>query len=148
MASEKIISVVSSELTISKGGKQYLSVVDQDKVRFSCWDEKFWNSLGKNASAKIEFEQKGIFKNIVAVEPMKEAIGKIPPQPEEEPAPQAIGMCWKEIGQLILADKLGFLFGTENAKEITRQYRGYLLSTLELPFDGAKLPQWDKPKES
>lgn len=53
-------------------------------------------------------------------------------------------LCWQEIGELIRTEKITTIFGRENAMEITKQYRTYLLGTLKLTFDGAKLPQWKK----
>lgn len=66
--------------------------------------------------------------------------------PEPKASPQAVGMCWKEIGELIREDQVGKIFGKENAIEVVKAYRGYLLSTLKIAYDGKKLPQW-KPKE-
>jgi hypothetical protein len=99
MASKKIISVVSSELKTSKQGKQYLDVIDQDGVRYSCWEQGLWELLGKDAVAAIEFEQKGIFKNIVSAErgelpspkdpiPMAEPVTTTESTPYHQPAPE------------------------------------------------------------
>lgn len=82
---EKIISVVTSEMQTSKTGKPYLQVVDQDNVKFSCWDEALWNTLGKNAGAKIGFEVKGIFKNIIQAETVELPIN---PEPEDTKEPK------------------------------------------------------------
>lgn len=59
-----------------------------------------------------------------------------------------IGRCWNAIDTLYVNDKLQVLFGKENAIAILKYYRGVLQSTLKLPVDGAKLPQWDKTKEA
>lgn len=85
---EKVITIVSSEVRAAKTpGKTYLEVIDHDNVKFSCWDESLWNDLGKNASAKIEFEIKGIFKNIVAVVPMAKALAD---QAKEDNPPEPV----------------------------------------------------------
>lgn len=108
MASEKVISIISSELKTSKTGKQYLEVIDHDNVKYSCWDEALWNSLGKDVGARIEFEQKGIFKNILVAETMATALAKQkkaenPPLP---PDPQEKGMWLKELGEDIRSGQL------------------------------------------
>jgi len=82
------------------------------------------------------------------------------PPPEEKPKPtayaklnpelpktisgQEIGRCWNAIDTLFIGGKLPTLFGKENAEAILKYYRGILTSTLKLPVDGKKLPQWDK----
>ncbi len=80
----------------------------------------------------------------------------VPPQvpfPKKKADPQAIGMAWKEIGELyrIRANDgepmLFKLLGEENAKQILRQYRQFLWFTLELEIDGAQLPFPSGPKE-
>ena len=104
---EKVITIKSSQHKTSKTGKPYLEVIDQDANKFSCWDEGLWNSLGQNASGKIQYQQKGIFKNIIGIEVMEQAIaGKaIEAQPKNH-EPQEIGMWWKECGEMIRAGKI------------------------------------------
>ena len=67
--------------------------------------------------------------------------------PTSRPAPQEIGMWWKEVGELYRTNKLMELFGKKNAIDVIKVYRGQLLSTLEIPFDGSELPQFLKKPE-
>jgi hypothetical protein len=68
-------------------------------------------------------------------------------EPVYKPSGQEIGRCWNAIDSLYIADKLHILFGKENAEAILKYYRGVLMSTLKLPVDGAKLPQWKNKAE-
>jgi len=101
---EKVLSIKESTQEMSKTDKPYLKIIDQDGTKFSCWDESLWNSLGKNLSVKVGFEQKGIFKNIVAVEAMEKALAErtIKEQPKVYEG-QEIGLWWKETGEMIRA---------------------------------------------
>ena len=101
---EKVITIKSSQHKTSKTGKPYLEVIDQDNIKFSCWDEGLWNSLGQNASGKINYQQNGVFKNIVAVESMEQAVAhKVMEVQPKNHEPQEIGMWWKECGEMIRA---------------------------------------------
>ena len=78
--------------------------------------------------------------------------------PKTPPAPQAVGMTTKEIGDMIrkgaeaggVTAILSTIFGKETALELVRWYRSQILGTTRILFDGAKLPQFkveDKAKE-
>ena len=70
----------------------------------------------------------------------------VAPPPVREPSGQEVGLWWKEIGKMIRSHTLSEIFGVANSIEITKAYRTQALGILKLPFDGAKLPQFDKPK--
>jgi len=75
---------------------------------------------------------------------------QVKPQSREtasEPAPQAVGMCTKEMGDMIRAKYLKPLFGDEAYLELIKWYRGQILSITRIPYDGTKLPKFDAKKE-
>ena len=75
---------------------------------------------------------------------------QVKPQSREtasEPAPQAVGMCTKEMGDMIRAKYLKPLFGDEAYLELIKWYRGQILSITRIPYDGTKLPKFDTKKE-
>ncbi len=67
----------------------------------------------------------------------------LPPQPGEElppPAPQAVGMMTKEIGDMMRAEMLGKIFGAKIAVELTKWYRSQALGITRIPYEGKDLP--------
>lgn len=56
------------------------------------------------------------------------------------PAPQAVGMMTKEIGDMIRAEMLGKIFGAKIAVELTKWYRSQTLGITRIPYDGKDLP--------
>lgn len=80
-------------------------------------------------------------KEVAGLEPVKPE--PVPPQPGEElpaPAPQAVGMLTKEIGDMIRAEMLGKIFGPKIAVELTKWYRSQALGITRIPYDGKDLP--------
>lgn len=71
----------------------------------------------------------------------------VPHQPGEEslptPAPQAVGMMTKEIGDNIRANVLYKIFGKKIGVELIKWYRGQTLGITRIPFDGKDLPKLD-----
>jgi len=67
----KNITIVESELKSGAKG-EYLLIVDHEGVRFACFNQHkgLWDCLGKNMTASIGFEVKGIFKNIEEAHPI------------------------------------------------------------------------------
>jgi len=96
---EKVITVIESDVKISKQNKEYLTLKDQDGISYSCWDTALWNFLGKNASALVHFTATGRWKNIVKAVPVQQALKNKP----REHSPQEVGMWWKEVGEHIRA---------------------------------------------
>ena len=73
---------------------------------------------------------------------IEESAGKAnPPQPL--PAPQAVGMWWKVVADLIIAGKLSEVLGKENAISALEEFRGTMLSTLRIPFKGSDFPKYE-----
>lgn len=64
-----------------------------------------------------------------------------------EPAPQAVGMITKEIGDMIRSKYLKPLFGDEAYIELIKWYRGQVLGITRIDFEGAKLPTLKKAQE-
>jgi len=125
---EKVITIKESTQETSKTGKPYLQVIDHENIKFSCWDNALWNSLGKNMSVQVGFEQKGIFKNIVSVEGIEEPLAEIAKQHQpKEHDPQEIGMWWKEAGEMIRA---GFIKKDTDVGGVL--YRAYFAKMLEV----------------
>ena len=68
-------------------------------------------------------------------------------KPETQPAPQAVGMMTKEIGDHIRAGTLSKFLDVETANNILAWYRGQMLGITKVAFDGAKQPKYKKPEE-
>jgi len=158
----KVITIVES--SIKSGAKgNYLLVTDHEGVKFSCFQEHkgLWGSLYVNAVVTVSYEEVGKYKNIMGVLPMGEQIQvneaeitkqQVKPisQPKETiqaPAPQAVGMCTKEIGDMIRSKYLKPLFGEAAYFELIKWYRGQVLSITRIPYDGSKLPNFETKKE-
>ncbi len=68
------------------------------------------------------------------------------PLPTATPAPQVeisgaeMGMTIKEVRELYTMGKLNQLFGPEIAASLMAWYRGRILSTSRIPYDGKDLP--------
>ena len=59
------------------------------------------------------------------------------------PAPQAVGMMTKEIGDMIRAKYLVSIYGQEASNELIKWYRGQTLGITRIPFDSSKLPKFE-----
>ncbi len=126
-------------------------------MRDTC-NEAMTNQLAVHYSK----EKQGNYWNITALELVKDAmppptdpqmlpeheqvvkdavksVREVAPVKSEIPG-QQIGMTVKEIGDMIRSEKLKGLFGVDAAMEIIKWYRGQILGTTRVPFDGAKLP--------
>jgi len=99
-------------------------------------------------------EKSGNYWNIKSVEltadKLQEA-GKMPDEkPKEtnieptprEPAPQAVGMITKEIGDHIRAGTLTKIFGAKIAANLVTWYRSQTLGITRINFDGNDLPKF------
>jgi hypothetical protein len=66
---------------------------------------------------------------------------------QDIPAPpipgQQIGMTVKEIGDMIRANQLTKIFGHPADFNLVKWYRGQILGTTRIEFDGTKLPQFE-----
>lgn len=75
--------------------------------------------------------------------PVDEALEKVPPKPLAEPAPQAVGMITKELGDMIRAKYLMTIFGEEVGHELIRWYRSQTLGITRINYDGKNLPKFE-----
>jgi hypothetical protein len=157
------------EQAFTTKGSEYLKVkvIDENgkettKTVFDNLKEK-WELLTEGACIDFKMEKRGQFWNVVDLTAID---GENPP--EIHPAGTAIvpeemktfagqlkdisgaetGRCWNDIRELFISGKMISLFGKENAESIAKQYRGYLLSTLKLNYDGKLLPTWEKKGDS
>ncbi len=64
--------------------------------------------------------------------------GETPPPP---PAPQAVGMLTKEIGDMIRAKMLTTLFGATIKSELVKWYRSQVFGISRITYDGKDLPE-------
>lgn len=62
--------------------------------------------------------------------------------PKTAPAPQAVGMITKEIGDMMRAEMLSQIFGKKVAIELTKWYRSQTLGITRINYDGKDLPEY------
>ncbi len=72
--------------------------------------------------------------------PVKPGTVPVPPETQAPPAPQAVGMLTKEIGDMIRAEKLSVVFGPIIANKLTEWYRSQALGISRVSWDGKDLP--------
>lgn len=162
------ITKVSQEFT--KNGDEYRKVTgatsdnkggtrETTKSIFNQLKDK-WGLLVEGKTLEFTMEQKGQFWNVVDIkepdlppskepEPLleqhQEVVDKAVGQtPKKEPAPQAVGMITKEIGDMIRAKYLFTLFGEDAQIELIKWYRGQVLGITRVNYDGSKLPDFKK----
>ena len=135
------------KLVTAKDGEQYKFKTG----RGECIRNK-WHLLEPDKALKLTWDRYKGYDFIADFELVEdvflaEAVAKTQEAKAKEPDPQAIGLCWKEIGELYRSRMLSGLIGKENTVEAMKAYRIYLLSTLKIPFDGAKLPTFEVKKD-
>ncbi len=121
---------------------------DSALVKYMPVGSWFWAILKEPAQGKKAYR---ITQDCGEKEPNAEV--KVPPQAtasinnetpaRTEIAPQAIGMCTKEIGDMIRAKYLNTIFGDEAQKELIKWYRSQVLGITRIPYDGSKLPTFE-----
>lgn len=121
-----------------------------------------WGLLQENKTVEFVMEKKGQFWNVIDI---KEAVASSPVTPElpaeqqkivdealkepvqpvsvKEPNPQAVGMITKEIGDMIRAKELNWIFGKKVALNLVRWYRGQVLGITRIECDGKDLPDFE-----
>ena len=160
---EKKVEIVKSDIVILHSDPQNISQ-DSDYFHFADVSEKTYriknnrtqsielikNNLGRAVRLNYgNYMNNEFIHNIDLVEdelpePVKPPATNAPPR--TEPAPQAVGMITKEIGDMIRAKYLVSIFGGEISKELIKWYRSQTLGITKIPFDGAKLPQFKEKK--
>ena len=71
---------------------------------------------------------------------VEEAHETAPPSPPKEPAPQAVGMITKEIGDMIRSKYLKPIFGDEVSVELMKWYQAQVLGITRVTFSSKQLP--------
>jgi len=162
-----IITVISVSEEFTKNGDAYKKVTcatedgrETTKSIFNQLEGK-WPLLVEGKALEFKMEKKGQFWNVVDITPVGDSLPPpksdkaVLPEHQKEidraqesppPAPQAVGMITKEIGDMVRTKYLKPLFGDEAYIELIKWYRGQVLAITRVPFDGAKLPTFGKPK--
>lgn len=162
-----IIKITNVHQEFTKNGAEWMKVAGVDangkettKLVFDKHKNK-WPLLVEGATLEFKMAKQGQFWNITDILPVEtpppQSSQEVLPKDQKEinrarqegketnqPAPQAVGMLTKEIGDMIRADKLIPIFGKETAIELVGWYREQTLGITRIPFDGAKLPQFSK----
>lgn len=167
---EKVWAIKGREEKVASNGNQYLQIIiagdDGKDHKHNLYEKGMWAVFQNNDYVKVELDKpegKGwevksassVTENLPpskAPEPLLEehqaviekAVAEATPIPVKEPAPQAVGMCTKELGDMIRAEKLIALFGHDVGVELVRWYRRQVLGITKVPFDGGKLPDFKK----
>ena len=139
---EKVEGKQAKKYHLYENHAELATSIDLKKPCDFIWD---WSSTQKRGILNVYKEGSALLpeqEEPASPQPPPRIIA--PPKPDKFGEGQREGMCWKEIGALIGNGKIANVFGKENAMEIAKQYRSYLLATLKLTHDGAKLPQWKK----
>lgn len=155
---EKIIVVDHTEQKTAKNGTAYLEVVDKEGKKQSVFDQGLWQVFQDGRAIKLGLEKEGTFWNLKmatrvedelpppvtpkmpADAPKPTAYAEKAPTPATQVSGQEVGMTMKEVRELYRDKMLAPLFGQEVAFELIKWYRGRILGTTRVPFDGAKLP--------
>lgn len=90
-----------------------------------------------------------LFEGKAPVKPMEAELGEKPKMqayaheadPTKHIPGEQIGMTVYEIGHMTRAKLLKAIFGVDAANELITWYRGQILGTTRVPFDGADLPK-------
>ncbi len=69
------------------------------------------------------------------------------PVPAPPPPPQAVGMCVKELGDMIRSKYLKPIFGDVVSIALTKWYRYQVLGITRIDFKGSDLPSFEKKEE-
>lgn len=113
----------------SKGNKSWYAhpiIENGETVGWCNEDAKEVAKLGPQPSNKVLPEHKEV---------IDQAKASVAP-----PAPQAVGMMTKEIGDMIRAEMLAKIFGAKIAVELTKWYRSQALGITRINYDGKNLP--------
>lgn len=69
------------------------------------------------------------------------------PKVEHIVSGQEMGLVHKCIHELVINKKLGEVFGEKIGINVLKYYRGWILSTTKIPYDGKDLPNFVPKKE-
>ena len=128
-----------------KGGGKDIRIGVKRKQLFAFFSdgvavELIWSKFNDNdyvSDAKLVAEGLPAPKQPIETEAMK-----APLEPSHQPpAPQAVGMLTKEIGDMIRAKMLTTLFGATIKNELVRWYRSQVFGISRITYDGKDLPE-------
>ena len=146
-----------SDLIVSqKTKKTYFTITDQKDMKIICFNPALYEQcvVGSNIQAVIEQGRNvddtprltSIEGSTATPVPVSKGSPELVPQPPSAPLGPEIGMTVKEIGDMIRAGQITKLFGAKIGAELITWYRGRIISTTRIEFDGKDLPSI-KPKE-
>lgn len=132
---KEVIQVTSTDQKQGAKGP-YLEVSYRDEKgverKKNIFDQTLWNLFGEGLWVEWQLEKEGNWWNVKSAQGVKEGMEK----PKDTPKPTGIisgeerGMWWKEIGELIRADKLEAVFGEKDAPFIKRAYKLQAIASL------------------
>ncbi len=139
-------------------GKDFKRVTDKAGKTFNvkygiggCLRDK-WHLLVPGNAIEItwgKYNGKPFVQDFIVVGEASEVVklgpktAESPPLQEGEPppAPQAVGMLTKEIGDMIRAKMLTTLFGATIKSELVKWYRSQVFGISRITYDGKDLPE-------
>ena len=138
----KLVKVVTDEdVEYSTLAKEADIIGEGVTINISNMDE---NAKGQKSFKKFEFVHGAEASQ--GTPPQQEQVDKALGEARTQlspPAPQAVGMITKEIGDMIRAKYLTAIFGDETQKELLKWYRSQTLSITRISFDESKLPKFE-----
>ena len=165
-----IVTITKVEKVVGDYG-EYVKVTGVDgngKETFKNVSSKFtdkWELLKEHATIDFKMVKKDNKWAIADIIPIGEQIHAAePPPPPEAPKPegsetqraswgppktipgQQIGMTVKEVGDMIRSKSLVSTFGLDAANELLTWYRGQIIGTTGIVFDGEKFPKYKGEK--
>lgn len=166
-----IITITSVTQEFAKNGSEYRKVTgatgdgrETTKSIFNQLEEK-WPLLVENATLEFVMEKRGQYWNVKDIKTVGDNLpvpaetkvveSAMPTEQEMQqvkdslppPAPQAVGMCTKEIGDMIRASQAHYdtalgilhtLFSAEIAERIIDWYKGQILDITRIAVTGRK----------
>ena len=148
---ETITIKTREDLRVAKQSKRtYFTITDDNDRKFICFNQGAFNEMPVGAGVAVEITERG--DQTPTIDLIKETekpeappvVSTEKPKTDKFGEGQREGMCWKEIGELIRTGTIVNVYGKENAKEITKQYRAYIVEYTSLTIDRMKLPNWEK----
>lgn len=133
--SEQIAVTTRSDLIVSKTSKRtYFTITDDTDRKLICFNPAYYNKLEVGSVVQLDIQPGRSAEDTPRIESLIEegAPEATPPsvKPTQEVAPQERGMWWKEIGELIRADKLVEVFGEKDAPFIRKAYKLQAIASL------------------
>ena len=142
-----LIDSYGNMMVTPKGGGKDIRIGVKRKKLFAFFSdgvavELIWSNFNNNdyvSDARIVGDSLPAPK-----QPVSPSLQKDEPTPDQlqpAPAPQAVGMLTKEIGDMIRAKMLTTLFGATIKKELVKWYRSQVLGISRITYEGRDLPE-------